>query len=81
MSQINLERPLLWLDDLAPGQVFESDSRMTGRNRFVRRNGCGLEIGRFLEDGDRIDLEIEKIGVLTNTVHRQGDNGERMPRL
>lgn len=34
-------------------------------------NGCGLEIGRFLEDGDKVEFEIEKIGVLANTVHRQ----------
>jgi 2-keto-4-pentenoate hydratase/2-oxohepta-3-ene-1,7-dioic acid hydratase in catechol pathway len=34
-------------------------------------NGCGLETGRFLEDGDVIELEIEKIGVLRNTVVRQ----------
>ena len=35
-------------------------------------NGCGLEIGRFLEDGDAVELEIEKVGVLTNVVRRQG---------
>jgi 2-keto-4-pentenoate hydratase/2-oxohepta-3-ene-1,7-dioic acid hydratase in catechol pathway len=35
-------------------------------------NCCGLEIGRFLEHGDVIELEIEKIGVLKNTVMRQG---------
>lgn len=34
-------------------------------------NGCGLELGRFLEDGDRIELEVEKIGVLANRVERQ----------
>ncbi len=33
-------------------------------------NGCGLETGRFLEDGDIVELEIEKIGVLTNKVVR-----------
>jgi 2-keto-4-pentenoate hydratase/2-oxohepta-3-ene-1,7-dioic acid hydratase in catechol pathway len=32
---------------------------------------CGLEIGRFLESGDTIELEVEKIGVLRNTVLRQ----------
>lgn len=31
-------------------------------------NGCGLENGNLLADGDRIALEIEKIGKLTNTV-------------
>ena len=34
-------------------------------------NCCGLEIGRFLEHGDVIELEIEKIGVLRNRVVRQ----------
>jgi 2-keto-4-pentenoate hydratase/2-oxohepta-3-ene-1,7-dioic acid hydratase in catechol pathway len=33
-------------------------------------NCCGLEIGRFLEHGDVIELDIEKIGVLKNTVLR-----------
>ncbi len=33
---------------------------------------CGLEIGRFLESGDTIELEVEKIGVLRNKVLRQG---------
>ena len=31
-------------------------------------DGCGLEHLKFLEDGDVIELEIEKIGVLRNTV-------------
>jgi 2-keto-4-pentenoate hydratase/2-oxohepta-3-ene-1,7-dioic acid hydratase in catechol pathway len=31
-------------------------------------DGCGLELMRFLEDGDVIELEIEKIGILRNTV-------------
>jgi 2-keto-4-pentenoate hydratase/2-oxohepta-3-ene-1,7-dioic acid hydratase in catechol pathway len=34
-------------------------------------NCCGLEIGRFLEHGDVIELEIDKIGVLKNKVVRQ----------
>jgi 2-keto-4-pentenoate hydratase/2-oxohepta-3-ene-1,7-dioic acid hydratase in catechol pathway len=33
--------------------------------------GCGLETGRFLADGDTVELEIEKIGKLANTVLRQ----------
>jgi len=31
-------------------------------------SGCGLEIGRFLEVGDVIELEVEGIGVLRNEV-------------
>ena len=34
-------------------------------------NCCGLEIGRFLESGDAIELDVDKIGVLANTVVRQ----------
>ncbi len=34
-------------------------------------NCCGLETGRFLADGDVIELEVERIGVLRNTVVRQ----------
>ena len=34
-------------------------------------NGCGLETGRFLEHGDTIELEVERIGVLRNKVERQ----------
>lgn len=34
-------------------------------------NGCGLETGRFLEDGDVVELDVEKIGVLRNKVVRQ----------
>ena len=34
-------------------------------------NCCGLEIGRFLEDGDVIELVVDRIGVLRNKVVRQ----------
>lgn len=34
-------------------------------------NGCGLELGWFLEHGDAIELEVEKIGILKNRVERQ----------
>jgi 2-keto-4-pentenoate hydratase/2-oxohepta-3-ene-1,7-dioic acid hydratase in catechol pathway len=34
-------------------------------------NGCGLELGQYLEDGDTVELEVEKIGVLKNKVERQ----------
>ena len=35
-------------------------------------NCCGLEIGRFLESGDTIELHVDRIGVLRNKVLRQG---------
>ena len=34
-------------------------------------NCCGLEIGRFLSDGDMIELSVERIGTLRNYVRRQ----------
>jgi 2-keto-4-pentenoate hydratase/2-oxohepta-3-ene-1,7-dioic acid hydratase in catechol pathway len=34
-------------------------------------NCCGLEIGRFLESGDTIELHVDRIGVLRNKVLRQ----------
>jgi 2-keto-4-pentenoate hydratase/2-oxohepta-3-ene-1,7-dioic acid hydratase in catechol pathway len=34
-------------------------------------NCCGLEIGRFLESGDKIELRVDRIGALANTVVRQ----------
>jgi 2-keto-4-pentenoate hydratase/2-oxohepta-3-ene-1,7-dioic acid hydratase in catechol pathway len=34
-------------------------------------NGCGLELGWYLEHGDEIELEVEKIGILKNKVERQ----------
>jgi 2-keto-4-pentenoate hydratase/2-oxohepta-3-ene-1,7-dioic acid hydratase in catechol pathway len=34
-------------------------------------SGCGLELGWYLEHGDTIELEVEKIGVLKNRVERQ----------
>jgi len=33
--------------------------------------GSGLEQDRFLEDGDTVELEVEKIGVLRNVVRRR----------
>ena len=34
-------------------------------------NGCGLEIGWYLEHNDEIELDVERIGVLRNKVVRQ----------
>ena len=33
--------------------------------------GCGMEFDRYLNDGDTVELEVEKIGVLRNTVRMQ----------
>ncbi|MBF9030971.1 DUF2437 domain-containing protein [Rhodobacterales bacterium HKCCE3408] len=46
-------------------------------------NGCGLEFGRFLSPGDRVELEIEGLGRLCNTIGQRremaGTAGSRIP--
>ena len=54
-------------ETLHPGEFFGSGTATvpeSGKNRRC----CGLEMDRFLKAGDRIQLEVEKIGVLTNVV-------------
>ncbi|MCR9125763.1 MAG: fumarylacetoacetate hydrolase family protein [Rhodobacteraceae bacterium] len=48
-------------ETLYPGEVIGSGTVGTG---------CGLELGRRLEPGDRFDLTIEKIGTLSNRIVR-----------
>lgn len=36
-------------------------------------SGCGLEHNRYFEDGDTIELEIEKIGILRNRIVKPSD--------
>lgn len=33
--------------------------------------GCGLELGKYLKEGDMIELEIEKLGVLRNRITKR----------
>jgi 2-keto-4-pentenoate hydratase/2-oxohepta-3-ene-1,7-dioic acid hydratase in catechol pathway len=49
-------------ETLHPGEVLGSGTVGTG---------CGLELGRYLADGDVVELEIEKIGVLRNRIVRR----------
>jgi 2-keto-4-pentenoate hydratase/2-oxohepta-3-ene-1,7-dioic acid hydratase in catechol pathway len=46
-------------EPLVPGEIFGSGTVA---------NGCGLELGRFLKDGDVVEIEIEHVGVLRNRV-------------
>jgi 2-keto-4-pentenoate hydratase/2-oxohepta-3-ene-1,7-dioic acid hydratase in catechol pathway len=39
--------------------------------------GCGLELDRWIQPGDEIELEIEKIGVLKNMVGQPNKEGEK----
>ncbi|MCL4850447.1 MAG: fumarylacetoacetate hydrolase family protein [Bryobacteraceae bacterium] len=50
-------------DTIYPGDVLGSGTVATG---------CGLELDRWVQSGDVIELEIEKIGVLRNRVVRHG---------
>ena len=49
-------------ETLVPGEFFGSGTM---------GNGCGLEQDRYLEHGDVVELEVEKIGILRNKVIRQ----------
>jgi 2-keto-4-pentenoate hydratase/2-oxohepta-3-ene-1,7-dioic acid hydratase in catechol pathway len=48
-------------DTIYPGDIIGSGTVGTG---------CGLELNRWVQPGDIIELEIEKIGVLRNRVVR-----------
>jgi 2-keto-4-pentenoate hydratase/2-oxohepta-3-ene-1,7-dioic acid hydratase in catechol pathway len=44
-------------------------------------NGCGMELGRFLEVGDEVELEISQIGKLSNRIGRdQTDDWRPSPK-
>ena len=54
-------------ETLYPGEFFGSGTGTvpeSGDNRCC----CGLEMGRFLRAGDTVELEVERIGKLTNHV-------------
>jgi 2-keto-4-pentenoate hydratase/2-oxohepta-3-ene-1,7-dioic acid hydratase in catechol pathway len=48
----------------------ESEPLMSGEvfGSGTVANGCGLELGRYLEPGDVVELEIAGLGVLRNRV-------------
>jgi 2-keto-4-pentenoate hydratase/2-oxohepta-3-ene-1,7-dioic acid hydratase in catechol pathway len=53
-------------ETLHPGEFFGSGT--VG-------GGCGLELEKYLSDGDVIELEVEGIGVLRNRIIREKKNG------
>ena len=56
-------------ETLYPGEFFGSGTGTvpeSGENRCC----CGLEMGRFLKAGDTVELEVERLGKLTNHVVR-----------
>jgi 2-keto-4-pentenoate hydratase/2-oxohepta-3-ene-1,7-dioic acid hydratase in catechol pathway len=54
-------------ETLYPGEFFGSGTG-TVLESGVNRCCCGLEMGRFLKAGDTVELEVERIGKLTNRV-------------
>lgn len=50
-------------ETLYPGEFFGSGTCSGAQGR-----GCGLELGRFLQPGDVVELEVEGLGVLRNRV-------------
>jgi 2-keto-4-pentenoate hydratase/2-oxohepta-3-ene-1,7-dioic acid hydratase in catechol pathway len=48
---------------LHPGEVFGSGTAA---------GGSGLELDRWLREGDVVELEVEGIGILRNTIGRKG---------
>jgi 2-keto-4-pentenoate hydratase/2-oxohepta-3-ene-1,7-dioic acid hydratase in catechol pathway len=55
-------------ETLEPGEFFGSGT--VG-------DGCGVEHMRFLEPGDVVELEVERIGVLRNRIVRRDDGAAR----
>jgi 2-keto-4-pentenoate hydratase/2-oxohepta-3-ene-1,7-dioic acid hydratase in catechol pathway len=54
-------------ETLYPGEFFGSGTATVPESGRDRR-GCGVEMGRFLQDGDVIELEVEHLGILRNHV-------------
>lgn len=50
-------------ETLYPGEFIGSGTCSGAQGR-----GCGLEMGKFLQPGDVVELEVERIGVLRNRV-------------
>lgn len=54
-------------ETLHPGEFFGSGTGTVPESGKNRR-GCGLEMDRFLKVGDKVELEVERLGILTNYV-------------
>lgn len=54
-------------ETLYPGEFLGSGTGTVPESGKNRR-GCGLEMDRFLKVGDKVELEVERIGTLTNYV-------------
>ena len=54
-------------ETLYPGEFFGSGTGTVPESGKHRRC-CGLEMGRYLKAGDKVELEVERVGTLTNFV-------------
>ena len=54
-------------ETLHPGEFFGSGTATLPESGRDRR-GCGVEMGRFLQAGDVIELEVERLGILRNPI-------------
>ena len=54
-------------ETLHPGEFFGSGTGTVPESGQNRR-GCGLEMDRYLEVGDKVELEVERLGTLTNYI-------------
>lgn len=54
-------------ETLYSGEFFGSGTATLPESGRERR-GCGVEMGRFLQAGDVIELEVERLGILRNTI-------------
>jgi len=53
-------------ETLYPGEFIGSGTCSGSQGR-----GCGLEMGKFLKDGDVVELEVQNLGVLRNRIVRE----------
>ena len=54
-------------ETLYPGEFFGSGTG-TVRESGTDRRCCGLEMGHFLKPGDTVELEVGRLGTLTNHI-------------
>ena len=55
-----------WQEDLAPGEIIALGT--VGQ-------GCGLEVNRWIQPGDKVELEMGGVGVLRNVVGKKNERG------
>lgn len=67
-STAGMSHPISRMIEVASDEEYIVPGELIGTG--AAGNGCGIEILRFLEPGDVVEIEIDRIGVLRNTVVR-----------